>query len=53
MNPQPIPAAIIETRSRYARRNWVLSPDGTAPTVLANWGIKSPPPLVLAEEATQ
>ena len=42
----PVPAATVGTRSTYARRDWVLSPAGTAPCVMANWGMKSPPPLV-------
>ena len=40
----PKMAGIIGSRSTYSRRNWILSQDGTAPTVLANWGMKSPPP---------
>ena len=49
MNNQPIPAGIVGERSTYARRNWVLSPEGCAPCVVANWGAKSPPPLVAVE----
>ena len=46
-------AARIEGRSTYSRRDWVFSPEGTAPTVLANWGMKSPPPLVAVERASK
>lgn len=35
--------AIIGCRSAYSRRNWVFSTLGVAPTVMANWGFKSPP----------
>lgn len=46
--PRPYPIAVIECRSTYAHRNWVLSPSGIAPTVMANWGFKSPPPCIPA-----
>lgn len=42
--------AIIGCRSAYSRRNWIFSTMGVAPTVLANWGFKSPPPLIMVEE---
>lgn len=41
--------AIIGCRSAYSRRNWVFSTEAVAPTVLANWGTKSPPPLIAVE----
>lgn len=34
-------------KGTYGNRDLVLDPSGDAPTVLANWGIKCPPPLVL------
>lgn len=46
VSPEPkiVMAGRIGDRSTYGRRDWVLSTKGTAPTVLANWGAKSPPP---------
>lgn len=34
-------------KGTYGNRDLVLDPSGDAPTVLANWGIKCPPPLVM------
>ena len=53
MNNQPIPVGIVGERSTYARRNWVLSPEGCAPCVVANWGAKSPPPPLVAVEVSE
>lgn len=46
-------AGIIKERSTYSRRNWVYSPYGIAPCILANWGMKSPPPLVIVKGGTE
>lgn len=43
-NPEVV--AKVVGRSTYAQRNYVFG-GGTSPTVMANWGYKSPPPLIL------
>lgn len=50
MNTTPRVLANIGGRSTYSGRDRVYDPDGVSPTVMANWGIKSPPPLVGIEK---
>lgn len=53
MTGQILTAARIGCRSTYGDRDRVLDPAGVAPTVLANWGAKCPPPLVAVRKVTE